>query len=171
MSLISVRLVGGLQASEGRVEIRHEGVWGTVCDDHWDNVDASVVCRQLGYETGLAVAKHDFGEGWDYPILLDSVACQGPENSLEECGHEPWGQHDCSHREDAGVACCKCGLTLNISAIVSLYRIIFAMTSSMLFPFGILPTITNWYELTLISHCGILAKIHMKSPIALITNV
>lgn len=43
-----VRLVGGCDGSEGRVEVCVYGLWGTVCASSWGNDEAEVVCDQLG---------------------------------------------------------------------------------------------------------------------------
>ena len=118
-----VRLAGGRNESEGRVEVCYNNVWGTVCDDIWDNRDASAVCRQLGYtgdnETyiimiwffftcisigGEAVCCAEFGEG-SGPILLDEVSCDSSTDNLLLCNHNGLGNNDCEHFEDAGVIC------------------------------------------------------------------
>ena len=46
-----IRLVGGRSTLEGRVEVCADGRWGTVCDGGWGVNEATVVCRQLGYNT------------------------------------------------------------------------------------------------------------------------
>ena len=46
----SVRLVGGRNESEGRVEVCYSRVWGTVCGYLWGEMDAKVICTQLGYD-------------------------------------------------------------------------------------------------------------------------
>ncbi|XP_071381850.1 scavenger receptor cysteine-rich domain-containing group B protein [Centroberyx affinis] len=100
-----VQLVNGRNRCEGRVEVRYNDSWGTVCDDNWDMVDANVVCRQL--DCGLAVAvgsSSQFGQG-SGPILLDNVDCKGGETDLSQCGSQGWGIHNCYHYEDVAVTC------------------------------------------------------------------
>ncbi|KFP07009.1 Neurotrypsin, partial [Calypte anna] len=100
-----IRLADGNNAHEGRVEIYHAGQWGTICDDQWDDADAEVVCRQLGLG-GVAKAWSQayFGEG-SGPVLLDEVQCTGNELSIEQCPKSSWREHNCGHKEDAGVSC------------------------------------------------------------------
>ena len=89
----------------GRVELWYSEQWNTVCDDSWDINDATVVCRQLGYQ-GAAFAHQSayFGQGLGR-ILLDNLQCTGTETSLFRCTHNGLYNHNCVHGEDAGVTC------------------------------------------------------------------
>lgn len=102
---VTIRLSGGRNDSEGRVEISYNGEWGTICDDFWDLNNARVVCRQLGFRTALgAPTKASFGQG-SGRIWLDNVQCDGTEDSIDKCHHNGWGENNCGHTEDAGVVC------------------------------------------------------------------
>ena len=114
-----VRLIGGISYYEGRVEVNYGGEWGTVCDDGWDDADASVVCRQLGFGSYRATAYSNayFGQG-SGPILLDNVTCTRSESTLASCGHLGFNNtRSCSHFEDAGVRCDPEGYNMYIIII------------------------------------------------------
>ena len=100
-----LRLVGGSTYKEGRVEVYYNSVWGTVCDDDWDYLDARVVCKQLGfgsYGTALTGSSVPDGSG---TIWLDDVRCAGSETRILYCPRSSVGDHNCGHHEDAGVRC------------------------------------------------------------------
>ena len=112
----------GRNQSHGRVEVCAFDIWGTVCDDRWDDIDARVVCRQLGYickhigiiiiiiilcclVAGISIGNNVKSGNSSQPIYLDNVNCIGTETSLFNCSHNGIGQHNCIHSEDAGVVC------------------------------------------------------------------
>ena len=101
-----IRLMSSISINQGRVEVYHSGIWGTVCDDQFDINEANVICRQLGFENGAEKATHraSFGQGTGQ-IWMDGLQCTGTEDALYKCKSNGMGIHDCAHREDAGVVC------------------------------------------------------------------
>lgn len=100
-----VRLVNGSSPNRGRIEIRHNNIWGTVCDDDFNEDAAKVVCQYLGYKGHAIVVKDGYFGSGEGPIWLDQVRCFGNESTLDQCTHWNWGEHNCDHTEDVGVIC------------------------------------------------------------------
>ena len=103
-----MRLVRGNSYDEGRVEIYYNGQWGTVCNDGWDDIDASIVCKQLGFGSSgtaiLDVLVYGPGTG---RVLLSNVLCSSSDTTLSSCAHRTVGitACGCDHYKDAGVTC------------------------------------------------------------------
>ena len=89
------------------MEIFHVGVWGTICDAEWDEADARVICRQLGYTDVMSTKNNAFYGQGSGPVLLANMGCTGEENELIRCSHPGWYEVPsfCSHSRDAGVMC------------------------------------------------------------------
>ena len=117
-----VRLVGYAKENEGIVEIMYQGIWGTICDDGWDDTDATVVCRELGFLNGTVIQPpFQFSSG---PVWLKQVKCLGNESKLSQCLHKGFGNvGNCSHTQEAGVQCNGIQSTYNYVYIKS-YRIL-----------------------------------------------
>ncbi|NXD83615.1 C163A protein, partial [Halcyon senegalensis] len=102
-----LRLVGGGGRCAGRVEVKHDGEWGSVCnyDFDWEARWATVVCRQLGCGPPVHWSTYaPFGQGTGR-IWLQPFFCQGNEEVLQACPHFGWGRHFCGHELDVGVTC------------------------------------------------------------------
>ena len=105
-----IRLIGGNSRFEGRIEILYQGLWGTICDDGWDDNDTDVVCRQLGLFNGTVTEQDQFGSSLG-PIWLHQVNCSGNESKLSHCMHNGAGNiGNCSHAKDVAVRCSPLGM-------------------------------------------------------------
>lgn len=107
-----VQLTGDNRNSihEGRVEVCVGGEWGTICADFfYDDADARVICKQLGYtnlDDAIAISEGHYGPGdSDQLIFLNSLNCSGREERVTDCNRFGFGSSICTHDIDAGVVC------------------------------------------------------------------
>lgn len=113
-----ITLGGGVSAgnirltTSNRLEVFMSGAWGTVCDDGFSLVEATVACRQLGLGSALSFFTEGRGTG---SIWLDDLNCLGTELTLDSCPHS--STHNCSHVEDVGVTCSGFGGMSGVSGL------------------------------------------------------
>ena len=136
-----VRLVDSATLYDGIVQICHNGFWGSICGYGWDDIDASIACRQLGLSpagsTAIPIARSfqcfnvisgavggvDLSFSSNAPIVLDVVTCNGSEKHLIDCGHIGLGVHYCSSFDGEAFVLCtgiKCMMIFNSNVIFNL---------------------------------------------------
>uniref|UniRef100_A0A8C1S5V6 SRCR domain-containing protein n=1 Tax=Cyprinus carpio TaxID=7962 RepID=A0A8C1S5V6_CYPCA len=89
----------------GRLEVYHNAVWGSVCDDQWDISNAQVVCRQLGCGAALRADRNSvFGAG-EGVVWMNKVECRGNEIHLWDCPLSLKNHTHCSHKGHVRLTC------------------------------------------------------------------
>ncbi|XP_072883999.1 scavenger receptor cysteine-rich type 1 protein M130-like [Hemitrygon akajei] len=96
-----LRLTNGTTRCSGRLEIWHNGTWGTVCRKGWGLEEEEVVCRHLGCGFGGRKMQHSFTALSTSSTQVWHVDCSGTESSLWHCDLK----QDCHFRRDAELAC------------------------------------------------------------------
>ena len=101
------------QYAIGRIEVKLEGKWGTICRNRLSLDEESVLCRQLGH--GAPLRYHQFcarGDR-DMPMWISSLSCNGDESHFRQCVYSSEKKSFCQswdgsfHARDAGLACRK----------------------------------------------------------------
>ncbi|XP_064859482.1 CD5 antigen-like [Oncorhynchus nerka] len=100
----SVRLVDGSGLCSGRVEVKSNQSWASVCEADFDRQDAEVVCRELGCGAPTALQGGLYGEGegqtWD-----KEFQCKGNESLLLDCDTSDRKNNTCLPGYAVGLTC------------------------------------------------------------------
>lgn len=103
-----IRLVDGISAQSGRVEIYHNGHWGTISSEYFDYHDLEVICRMLGYNytsESFFMTGSFYGDGIG-EVVASHLGCNGDESDIGQCQGRWWPRLSSnSHNNDVGVSC------------------------------------------------------------------
>ncbi|KAG2496067.1 hypothetical protein HYH03_005986 [Edaphochlamys debaryana] len=97
---------------EGAIQIFDGEKFGTVCSENFEDIDAKVACRQLGYGDGIVLTN------WGVlpsagPVMLTRLDCGATHSRIYDCPSAGWGVNGtCTHSQDVGVRCYAVNQTL-----------------------------------------------------------
>ncbi|KAH9500139.1 hypothetical protein Btru_077291 [Bulinus truncatus] len=113
----SIRLVGGENEFEGRLEVEINGQWGTVCKDGWIEENSLLVCQQLGLALNrdYPLARLRTRAPDSTPVHMNWVSCDETDVDFTKCRAVNDDAVTCSHDKDVYIKCFKptwAGITL-----------------------------------------------------------
>ena len=91
--------------STGRVEVRYNGTWGTICSKGFSNKDATMICKGLGFQSMVRFKEGSIYGNGKGPIWLSQLDCTGKESNIAACRHSGWGINNCTHDQDIELTC------------------------------------------------------------------
>ncbi|XP_041826611.1 scavenger receptor cysteine-rich type 1 protein M130-like [Melanotaenia boesemani] len=100
----SVRLLNGSSVCSGRLEVKSDQTWSSVCEADFDQQDAEVVCRELGCGPSSVLQGALYGEG-EAPMWTKEFQCGGHESALLDCRSSDSDRNTCSPGRAAGLTC------------------------------------------------------------------
>ncbi|XP_034038407.1 CD5 antigen-like [Thalassophryne amazonica] len=100
----SVRLVHGSSLCSGRLQVKLNQSWSSVCEDDFDQQDAQVVCRELGCGPP-SVVQGALYEEIEPPKWTKVFHCRGNESGLLACGCSGSDRNSCSPGKAVGLTC------------------------------------------------------------------
>ena len=87
----------------GALQIWNDNMYTLVCSDEFDDNDAKVACRDMGYAYGKSLCCSAFGTN-DYQITITNLQCLGNEPAIQSCRASD-GQGRCTSKKYASVVC------------------------------------------------------------------
>ncbi|XP_070826699.1 CD5 antigen-like [Chaetodon trifascialis] len=102
LSADSVRLVNGTNLCSGRLQVRSNQSWSSVCGHDFRQQEAEVVCRELGCGAPSVLQGGLYGDV-EAPAWTTGFRCEGHESALLDCDSS--AQNNCSSGKAAGLTC------------------------------------------------------------------
>ncbi|KAM9385750.1 scavenger receptor cysteine-rich type 1 protein M130-like [Pholidichthys leucotaenia] len=100
----SVRLLNGTSVCSGRLEVKSNQSWSSVCQADFDQQDAEVVCRELGCGSPLLLRGTIYGDA-EASVGTKEFQCGGNESALLDCRRSGSARKSCSPGEAVGLTC------------------------------------------------------------------